>query len=149
MPVPDQEARALLDQAMVARLATLSSAGRPHVNPIYFVTVGDHIHLGTATYTLAARNVAAHPDVEILFEVESDPADHRMLRVLGTAVASTDPDVQRCYTRADARKYVLTPRGLWNLLTHPRQWRPMVSHLRGGAACVIDGTPTSTEMIRA
>ena len=148
MPVLDQEACDLLDRAMVARLATLSSGGRPHVNPIYFITEGDHLHLGTATSTLAARNVRAHPEVQVLFEVESDPADHRLLRVDGTAVVTTDPRGQRRYARRDATKYVITPRGLWNLLTHPRQWRPMRHHLGQGGACVIDVTPTAAQMIR-
>lgn len=148
MPVLDPEARSLLAGAMVARIATVSSSGRPQVNPLYFVMDGDRIILGTATYTLAARNVRANPEVQILFEVEAEPQDRRLLRVDGTAVVSTEPRLLRRYTRRDARKYVITPRGLWNLLTHPRQWRPMRRHLRGGDACVLAATPTAADMIR-
>jgi general stress protein 26 len=148
MTVLDDEARSLLDAAMVARIATVSSGGRPHVNPLYFVVDGDRIHLGTATVTLAARNVRANPEVQILFEVEADPEDRRLLRVDGTAVVSTEAGLLRRYRNRDARKYVLTGRGLWNLLAHVRQWRPMSRHLRGGDACVIDVTPTSAVMVR-
>jgi hypothetical protein len=33
------------------------------------------------------------------------------------------------------------------MLVHPRQWLPMRRHLGGGAACVIDVEPTSTELL--
>lgn len=132
---------------MVARIATVSSNGRPHLNPLYFVLADDHIHLGTADYTLAARNVRANPTVQILFEVESDPDDDLLLRVDGVATVRTDRELLRRYTRADARKYVLTPGGLWNFVTHPAQWLPMRRHVTGGRACVIDVEPTAAELL--
>lgn len=137
----------LLGRAMVARIATVSRTGRPHVNPLYFVVEDGHVYLGTATYTLAAHNVGANPAVQILFEVERDPADRRILRMDGTAVVRTDPPLMARYRRAVARKYVVTPRGLWNMLVHPRQWGPMRRHLGGGAACVIDVSPTAVELL--
>lgn len=57
---------------MVARLSTMSKSGRPHVNPIYFVWHNGSIRLGTATGTLAARNVVGNPQVQVLLEVESE-----------------------------------------------------------------------------
>lgn len=147
MKIGDAVVTDVLGRAMVARIATVSKNGRPHVNPLYFVVVGGHVHLGTATYTLAAHNVGANPFAQILFEVESDPADTRTVRIDGSVVIRTDPDSLRRYRRRVARKYVITPGGLWNMLTHPRQWRPMRRHLRGGAACVLDVSPTRIDVL--
>jgi len=151
----------ILDRAMVARIATVSRSGRPHVNPLYFIVdrpQGNdarrddahgyhHIHPGTASYTLAAHNVAANPAVQILFEIERAPDDSRMVRMDGTAVVRPDPPLMTRYRRAVARKYVISPTGLRNMLVHWREWTPMRRHLRGGAACVIDVTPTAVELI--
>ena len=137
----------ILARAMVARIATVSRNGRPHVNPLYFVVEHDHVHLGTATYTLAAHNVRANPQVQVLFEIESAPADPRLVRIDGVATVRTEPELLRGYRNRVARKYMATPAGLSNLVTHPRQWRPMRRHLRGGAACVLDVEATSVELI--
>ena len=135
------DATTLIDRARVARLATASSNARPHVNPLWFVVEGGHVWLGTSSSTLAARNVASTTRVQVLFDDESSPDDERELRVDGTATVRTDPETLRRYRRAVARRYMITPRGMWNLVTHPRQWRPMQHHIDGGDACVIDVEP--------
>jgi general stress protein 26 len=143
----DQPLARFLDRAMVARIATVSRNGRPHVNPLYFVRVGDHLHLGTATFTLAARNVAANPTVQILVEVENDPDDNRLVRIDGTATIRTETALLERYRSAVARRYVVTPRGLWNMLVHPRQWRPLRRHVTSDDGCVIDVTATRAEWL--
>ena len=145
----DPDIRRILERAMVARLATVSRNGRPHVNPLYFVVHSGRIHLGTSIPTLAARNASAAPGVQILFEVERDRNDARLLRMDGTAVVQTDPALVENYRRRVARKYIITPAGLWNLLAHPRQWIPLRRHTRKGSGCVIDVTPTRVEFIDA
>ncbi len=138
---------------MVARLATISRSGRPHVNPIYFVLSDGRIHLGTVTGTLAARNVRANPAVQILFEVEADPSDRRILRLEGTAVVRTEPVLRRDYRRRISRKYFRSLPGLWMSLTHLRQLFLTRSYLFTGDAgsrhCVIEVEPTSVEMLVA
>jgi general stress protein 26 len=146
MDITEPTVTEILGKAMVARIATVSKNGRPHVNPLYFVVEDGHIHLGTATFTLASHNVRANPTVQILFEIESEPDDRRVLRLDGTAVVRTDAALMKQYRRGVARKYIVTPLGLWNMLVHPRQWRPMRRHLAGGSACVLDATPTSWEL---
>lgn len=147
MTVIDKPAVHILRRAMVARIATMSRTGRPHVNPLYFVVIDGRIHLGTATYTLAAHNVEANPAVEIIFEDERNRRDQRLLRLQGTASVRTDPPLMERYRRGVARKYVVTPRGLLNMLVHPRQWGPMRRHMAGGQACVIEVTPSSVEVV--
>lgn len=149
MQLTDPAVDDIVGHAMVARIATVSRTGRPHVNPLYFVEENGHIQLGTATYTLASHNVDANPAVQILFEVEGARADRRILRMDGTAVVRTDQPLMKRYRRGVARKYILDPAGLWNLLVHPGQWAPMRRHLGGGQACVIEVTPSAAELLLA
>ena len=147
MNIDDRMVSDILERAMVARIATVSKNGRPHVNPLYFVAQEGHIVLGTATFTLAAHNVGANASVQILFEIESAADDPRILRMTGTAVVRTDLSLLRMYRRRVTRKYIATPRGLRNLLMHPHQWRPLRRHVSGGSACVLDVSPTSVELL--
>lgn len=141
----------ILERAMVARLATVSKTGRPHANPLYFVVEGPHIHLGTVLGTLAARNVAANPAVQILFEVESDPDDQRVVRVEGAAEIRTDREMLRRYRRRDARKYFGSPRSWWLTLTHTHQMWLTRRYLSAAGAneghCVIVVEPTNAEIL--
>jgi PPOX class probable F420-dependent enzyme len=66
------EARARFARARVARLATITPTGRPHLVPITFALAGDTIYTAvdakpkstTALQRLA--NIAAHPGVAVL-----------------------------------------------------------------------------------
>jgi len=136
---------------MVARIATLSSNGRPSINPLYFIYLNGHIWLGTADWTLAARNVKADHRVSVLFEVEQDHADHRVLRISGRAGVNTDQKVQRLNERLSARKYILTSGGLRNYLTNFRLLLPMhyyhAQSAEKGLPCVIDVIPEQAEFL--
>lgn len=147
----DPATRDILRRAMVARIGTLSSTGRPSINPLYFVCQSGCIWLGTSEWTLAARNVKADPRVSILFEVERDRSPRRVLRIRGQAIVRTDPQAQRSYAWRVARKYVLTPGGMRNNLAHLRQLplrRPYAAQsLARGLACVIEVTPLQAEWL--
>lgn len=143
----DPSVTEMIERAMVARIATASRTGRPHVNPLYFHVTDGRVRLGTALGTLAVHNVRANPAVEILFEIETDPNHRRMLRMEGIARVRSDPSAMKLYLRATAKKYIITPGGLWNLLRHPRRWKPMRRHVRAGGSCVIEVTPTSAEWL--
>lgn len=141
----------ILEHSMVARITTLSRNGRPNINPLYFVHVHGHIHLGTSDRTLAARNARACPRVTVLFEIERDPADERLLRVHGRATVETDAALQRRYVRRVTRKYFATASGLAHTLAHARLLPLMHRyHASGwkGAACVIDVVPERVEILR-
>jgi len=141
----------VIRRCMVARIATLSANGRPSINPLYFVVVGGHIWLGTAEWTLAARNVKADPRVTVLFNVERARADHRVLRIGGRASVNVDRAVQRLNERLSARKYILTPGGLRHYLLNFRLLRPMQAYHAQSAArgrpCVIDVVPEHAEFL--
>ncbi len=141
----------ILRWSMVARIATLSRSGRPSVNPLYFIYLNGKIWLGTPAWTLAARNVKANSRVSVLFNVEQDPGDYRVLRISGQARVRTDREATRSYNPRVARKYILTRGGIYNWLTHPRQlWLRRyytAQSAQKGLASVIEVTPEQIELI--
>ena len=151
MQVDDPAVLDVIRRCMVARIATLSGNGRPSINPLYFVAVDGHVWLGTADWTLAARNVKADPRVSVLFNVERDRSDRRVLRINGRASVNVDREVQRINERLSARKYILTPAGLLHYLTNLHLLRPMHDYHAQSAAkglpCVIDVTPEQAEFL--
>ncbi len=151
MKVDDLAVLDVLRRCMVARIATLSSNGRPSINPLYFIYLNGHIWLGTADWTLAARNVKADPRVSVLFEVERDHADQSILRISGRASVNTDQQVWRLNERLTARKYILTPGGLRNYLTNFRLLLLMhyyhAQSAEKGRPCVIDLIPEHAEFL--
>jgi general stress protein 26 len=142
----------ILRRAMVARVATVSRNGRPHVNPLYFVCGNGKIYLGTTDRTLAALNVKANPPVTILFNIEREPNDRRVLSIHGSAIVRTDARLSRWYIPRDVRKYFMSRRGLGNTLAHARLL-PVVARFvasgEKGKACVIEVRPEEAELLAA
>jgi general stress protein 26 len=140
----------VLHRAMVARIATVSRHGRPHVNPLYFVFGNGRIHLGTVERTLAALNAKADPRVTILFNVEGEPNNRSVLRIRGLATVRTDAKLRRWYVVRDLRKYFMSPRGVGNTLAHarllPLVWR-FISSGEKGQECVIVVKPEEAEFL--
>jgi uncharacterized pyridoxamine 5'-phosphate oxidase family protein len=147
----DPAARHFIRRCMVARIATLSHNGRPSVTSLYFVLVQGRIWLGTSDWTLAAREVKSNPRVSLLFQVERDPQDRRILRLNGSAKVRTDPQTLRRRDVLMALKYILTPGGLRNQLANlhlreaTRRYRAQGS--LKGQPCVIDVTPEQAEFL--
>lgn len=142
----------ILRRAMVARIATVSRNGRPHVNPLYFVCGNGKIYLGTTDRTLAALNVKADPRVTILFNVEREPDDRRVLRIRGGAMVRTDAGLCRWYRIRDLRKYIFTRRGFGNSLSHARLLplvRRFVSSGEKGQECVLEVRPEEVHVLTA
>jgi general stress protein 26 len=153
MNIDDPAVINVLRRSMIARIATLSRTGRPSINPLYFVYLNHHLWLGTAEWTLAARNVKADPRVSVLFEVEQDPAFHQVLRISGHASVRTDQEIQRSNNLQTLRKYILTPGGILNYVTHVRLLPAMHSYhaqsAEKGRACVIEVIPEQVEFLNS
>ncbi|SRR6266567_132723 len=143
----------VMKRSMIARIATLSRNGRPSINPLYFIYLNDHIWLGTVDWTLAARNVKADPRVSVLFEVEQDARDHRVLRISGRASVRMEQKVQRSYNLRTARKYPPSARRNPQCLTHIRLLLPMhnyhVQAAEKGQPCIIEVTPEQAEFLNS
>ncbi len=151
MNIDDPAVLDVLRRSMVARIATLSSNGRPSINPLYFVYLNGHIWLGTVDWTLAARNVKADPRVSVLLEVEQDRSSRRVLRIKGRASVRTDRKVMRSHDLQAVRKYILTPGGIrntlanWRLLKFRRRYHAQAGEK--GQACVIEVIPELVEFL--
>ncbi len=92
MRLPDDAGRSRLTAAPVARLATVTSAGAPHLVPITFVLLGDELcfavdHKPKSTTDLARlRNLRHEPRVAVLAdEYDDDWARLWWVRVDGVA----------------------------------------------------------------
>jgi Pyridoxamine 5'-phosphate oxidase len=151
MKADDPLALTIIQRCMVARIATLSHNGRPSINPLYFVYVNSRIWLGTPDWTLAVRNVKADSRVSVLFEVEQDPHDHRVLRISGRASIREEQKVLRSYNLRVARKYILTPGGIQNALTHLQQLSLrryyVAQNALKGRPSVIEVIPEQVELL--
>jgi PPOX class probable F420-dependent enzyme len=79
MNLTAQEARRRLADAAVARLATVTEAGRPHIVPITFAVDGDVIYTAvdakpktTVTGLRRLRNIRGQPQVAVLADHYAD-----------------------------------------------------------------------------
>lgn len=151
MPGDDADARRVMRRSMIGRIATVSPGGRPRITPLYFVLRGDHVWLGTVDWTRAVRNVEADARVSVLFQLERDAGERVAVRVKGRATVRRDAAAQRAYRLRVARKYVLTPGGIFDTLTHLRQMslvrRYRAASAARGASCVIDVVPEAVDLL--
>jgi Pyridoxamine 5'-phosphate oxidase len=149
MRLDDPAALDFMRRSLVARIATVSRNGRPSITPLYFVCMNGHIWLGTASWTLAAREAQANARVSVLLERDGHPNDRRILRVTGRASVQTNAKTLRSSNFRTLPKYILTPGGIRNYLAHPRQLRPSCRYhaqsAEKGPACVINVTPEQFE----
>lgn len=90
-------ARKRLAHERVARLATVSASGRPHLVPVVFALDGDTIYFAVdskpkrSTHLQRLRNIAANPAVSLLADhYEEDWARLWWVRADGLARAVTD-----------------------------------------------------------
>jgi PPOX class probable F420-dependent enzyme len=78
MRLPAEEARARFAGARVARLATVSAAGVPHLVPVTFAVIGERVVFvvddkpKTTTRLRRLGNIAARPAVCLLADVYDD-----------------------------------------------------------------------------
>jgi Pyridoxamine 5'-phosphate oxidase len=118
----DAAVQGCLREAMVAELATCSARGRPFVTPLWFVVDGGALYLTTGAETWAARNVARHSDVTLLFHAERGQRPDRILRLRGKATRHRGLPSWRVLLRV-AAKYYLSPGALRIELRNARRWR--------------------------
>ena len=98
MRLPEEEARRRLAGARVARLATASADGQPHVVAVTFAVDGDRIYTAvdhkpkTTANLKRLRNIAENPRVTLLADHYSDDWDELWwARADGRAAILGDP----------------------------------------------------------
>jgi PPOX class probable F420-dependent enzyme len=106
-------ARRRLDEASMARLATVRDDGKPHLVPIVFVRDGDTLYFAVdakpkRTQNLQRlRNIAANPSVSVLVDhYEDDWTRLWWVRADGVARVVTDEAQARRATDLLVEKYV-------------------------------------------
>jgi uncharacterized pyridoxamine 5'-phosphate oxidase family protein len=117
----DARVRDFLDASTVVELATVSPSGRPFVTPLWFVGDDGALYVTTAATSRAARNVATHPAVAMLFHGDRDGRRDRVLLLRGTATVHQAFPSWRVVAKL-ALKYHLSPRGALSELRHAAQW---------------------------
>jgi PPOX class probable F420-dependent enzyme len=97
-----REARERLDQAKVARLATVSEDGTPHIVPFIFALEGDTLYFAVdakpkkTTNLKRLKNIAANPSVSVLADHYEDNWNRLWwVRVDGTARVVKDSEQVR------------------------------------------------------
>ncbi|HET7418948.1 MAG TPA: TIGR03668 family PPOX class F420-dependent oxidoreductase [Candidatus Dormibacteraeota bacterium] len=106
-------ARKRLSEARVARLATVTAEGRPHLVPVVFALEGDTIYFAIdakpkrTTDLQRLRNIAANPAVSLLADHYSDDDWTRLWWVRADGVARTVDDARKSDHALDllARRY--------------------------------------------
>jgi PPOX class probable F420-dependent enzyme len=98
MNLTERDARQRFADAAVARLATVTEAGRPHLVPVTFAVDGDRIYVAVdakpkSTRNLRRlRNIRANPQVAVLADrYDDDWAALWWVRADGRAVILDDP----------------------------------------------------------
>jgi hypothetical protein len=142
----DREVQDFIADSMVAEVATLSRKGTPSLTPLWFVCDRGRIYMGTGQATLTVRNVAAHPNVDLLFDGERRGGSERVLRISGAAVCHKEYPNLRLVLRF-AMKHYLTPGGLRSELAHWRKWRLRQRYYGQGKPAVIEVMPETAEFL--
>lgn len=97
------EAKALLDEPVIANLATIDAAGRPHVTPVWVDTDGGDIVINTAEGRAKTRNLRRAALVAVSVVDSQDP--FRVVAVQGSVVEVTTDGADEHIDRL-ARKYL-------------------------------------------
>jgi hypothetical protein len=142
------DVRAFVARSMVAHVATLSPRGRPFVTPLWFVDAGGLLYLTAARGTRAARNVAHHPAVTLLFRGEPPGTATRVVRMRATATCRSGMPPWQVLLRV-AAKYYLAPRALAVELRHVGRWALRMRYYaqaEGGAGHLVV-VPVAAEFV--
>jgi PPOX class probable F420-dependent enzyme len=101
MGLINDEAREVLSKPLIARLATLSEDGMPHVVPLWFLLENDEIYIISERDTRKVRNLIRHPRAAVT--VGGDALAEHGFMLQGT-VSITD-DVDNAMTNRITRLY--------------------------------------------
>ncbi len=98
----------LLEEAVIAHLATVGPGGRPEVNPVWVLCEHDDLHLSILEGTSKLRNIRERPDVALSFLDPENPSRYLEVRGRVTAIEQYDDlslvnSLARKYTGSDYR----------------------------------------------
>jgi len=92
-PLTDEELKALLQQAPLARLCSLNPDGTIHVAPIYFKYEDGVFLIGTQAVSRKARNIKHNKNVSLMIDTEERP--RKGVLIYGQAELDSDNAVAK------------------------------------------------------
>jgi nitroimidazol reductase NimA-like FMN-containing flavoprotein (pyridoxamine 5'-phosphate oxidase superfamily) len=101
---------AMLEQRLVANLATIGLDGEPNVVAMWFRREGQSILLPTSRFTRKARELRGHPRAAVMIDESRAGLNLRGIRVRGTVTLLDGPQA-RALNRSIHTRYI-TERGL-------------------------------------
>ncbi len=114
--IPESHAD-ILDQVVVAHVATIGPNGEPQNNPVWFEYDGEFIKFSQTTGRQKYRNLKSSPKVAFSIVDPSNP--YRYIEVRGT-VASIDPDPDLAFINRQAKRYLNEDVYPWHAPTDER-----------------------------
>ena len=99
--IPESHAD-ILDQKVLAHVATIGPKGEPQNNPVWFDHQDGYIRFSQTTTRQKVRNLQRDPRVAISIVDENNP--YRYLEIRGT-VERIDPDPDKAFINSMAKKY--------------------------------------------
>ena len=99
--IPESHAD-ILDQRVLAHVATIGPDGEPQSNPVWFDHQDGNIRFSQTTTRQKVRNLKRDPRVAISIVDENNP--YRYLEIRGT-VERIDPDPDKAFINSMAKKY--------------------------------------------
>jgi nitroimidazol reductase NimA-like FMN-containing flavoprotein (pyridoxamine 5'-phosphate oxidase superfamily) len=130
-----KDAKRLLNSKLsVARLATTTQGGKPHVVPVWFISEKNRIYVPSPSRTLKAKNIQKRPDVSLTIDTFEGILNAKGLLAEGKAHILSGPEASKINLRIH-HKYVgakrLKQRG-WKefaaeddvtIVIEPTKWR--------------------------
>ena len=101
----------LLDQPVLAHVATIGPDGEPQNNPVWFGWDGEHITFSQTTARQKYRNVQR--DARVALSIVDPANPYRYLEIRGS-VERIDPDPDKAFINSMAKKYLGQDFYPWN-----------------------------------
>ncbi len=101
----------LLDQPVLAHVATIGPDGEPQNNPVWFGWDGEHITFSQTTARQKYRNVQR--DARVALSIVDPANPYRYLEIRGS-VERIDPDPDKAFINSMAKKYLGQDVYPWN-----------------------------------
>ena len=96
-------AKRLLREPVLAHIASIDSAGRPNISPVWIDVDGDDVVFNTAEGRVKARNLHANPNVAVSVVDPANP--YRVIALRGTVTEMTHEGAD-AHIDALSHKYV-------------------------------------------
>ena len=100
--IPESHAD-ILEQKVLAHVATIGPDGEPHNNPVWFDTQDGNIRFSQTTTRQKLRNLERDPRIALSIVDGNNPG--RYLEIRGT-VERIDPDPDKAFINSMAKKYI-------------------------------------------